>query len=90
MPSPKSQKEFLRISMRILNDSNDRVLFKVLSAGVLFWILSDKVFFRVLRDSVLFRGLSDRVLLRVLSGRVIFNISLISFVLLYITFSKRR
>ena len=44
MPSPKSQKEFLRISMRILNDSNDRVLFKVLSAGVLFWILSDKVF----------------------------------------------
>ena len=37
---------------------------------------------------VLFRVLSEKVFFRILNGRVFFNVSLMSFILFYIIFSK--
>ena len=93
----QSQKDFEGPKSPI--GSNDKVFFSALRDGVLFRILSYKVLLRILRvsvlfrvisDRVLFRALSDRVFFKVLSGRAVFNVLLMTFVLFYIIFSKRR
>ena len=101
MPSPKSQKNFIEGPQPSEGFSN-RVLFRVLSLSVMEFSVGFSMIKSSLGSSGIVLSLEFLMtesslgssvirssLFMVLRSRVVFNVSLISFVLFYIIFSKR-